>query len=428
MKLNHDALVELKEKVKKWKTKTEAVELERDQLRSASFANQLNASNNEATSAQMESALQDAVIPAAAEPVATQNIDMGSKASAMALVSTVALEIPTSDAFLEQVEPGLHTVADLKNRLHKLQALQLNTIKDLDRCERMLQAQVNINRDLSLEIEEIGVQKRASQTMLENQLDDYQALANDRLRKINALEGELKKLKYSGARSMNRLFDVVNEQQDNEVEETESVTDSVALSTANLGPGENSVEVWIVNGQFDDSSIDAGACTFIICDFFDFESQSTSLVVGREPNYNYAATFKVSADEFFLRYLATEDIKFEVQQAHNGDFQVIGHVTMPLKQLLGKRGKTRNVALPIQGAENGACIGSIHVVMRVAKPMYSLWQDHIQLHPEDSTLYSLSENVSAIAPIVHSPKQTDEQDNLLQVCITLYTSLLMVTR
>jgi hypothetical protein len=49
-------------------------------------------------------------------------------------------------------------------------------------------------------------------------------------------------------------------------------------------------------------------------DFFDYESQSTSLQPGDKPEWDFAATFKIVINDFLLRYLATDVITFEFNQ------------------------------------------------------------------------------------------------------------------
>ena len=82
--------------------------------------------------------------------------------------------------------------------------------------------------------------------------------------------------------------------------------------------------------------------SFIMIDFYDYESQTTPLMTGVSPDYNMAATFKVrfslvpcflcgsllficcflrlflvnqvKVDDFLLRYFATEPLMLELNQ------------------------------------------------------------------------------------------------------------------
>ena len=72
-------------------------------------------------------------------------------------------------------------------------------------------------------------------------------------------------------------------------------------ANAAAGPGENVLEIWIKKGRFDPALVDGRVSTFVLIDFFDFESQPTKLHSGLLPNYNMATTFKVRCKQPFAR-------------------------------------------------------------------------------------------------------------------------------
>lgn len=49
----------------------------------------------------------------------------------------------------------------------------------------------------------------------------------------------------------------------------------------------------MVGAELEPGSLSAGAASFIVVDFFDFESQATPLLPGLSPAYDFATTFKV---------------------------------------------------------------------------------------------------------------------------------------
>ena len=79
-----------------------------------------------------------------------------------------------------------------------------------------------------------------------------------------------------------------------------------------LQPDVNILEVWIKGANIRDGSLPTGASSFIVLDFFDYESQSTGLLLGNKPAYDFATTFKIKVDDFLLRYLASDVITLEV--------------------------------------------------------------------------------------------------------------------
>ena len=50
----------------------------------------------------------------------------------------------------------------------------------------------------------------------------------------------------------------------------------------------------MVGAELEPGSLSAGSSSFIVVDFFDFESQATPLLPGMSPAFDFATTFKVS--------------------------------------------------------------------------------------------------------------------------------------
>jgi len=77
-------------------------------------------------------------------------------------------------------------------------------------------------------------------------------------------------------------------------------------------PDENLMEIWIKSATIQDRVLPSGSSTFVVLDFFNFESQVTSLVSGYKPNWEFAANYRITVDDFFLRYFATNVITLEL--------------------------------------------------------------------------------------------------------------------
>ena len=61
-------------------------------------------------------------------------------------------------------------------------------------------------------------------------------------------------------------------------------------------------QVWIVGAHLKDGAISAGASSFFVVDFYDFESQATPLLTGLNPRFDFATTYKITIDDLFFRY------------------------------------------------------------------------------------------------------------------------------
>lgn len=79
-------------------------------------------------------------------------------------------------------------------------------------------------------------------------------------------------------------------------------------------------------------------------------------------------------DDFFLRYLSTEGLVLELNQARAADFELIGRRRIPLSGLLSSRPRIILQREPLISTRDGAFVGYVHVEvrdLRVASPTNS---------------------------------------------------------
>ncbi|KAF0693948.1 Aste57867_15131 [Aphanomyces stellatus] len=298
---------------------------------------------------------------------------------------------PSFVDFLDQPDDMTNrdqSAAYLRNKVHTLQIAHLTSTQELERCEKMLVAQTSINRELTFEIEDLVTRKEAAHVTLRKKLDELELVAEQRLRKIAQLEAQCRQLKYMRVKMGDKARRQGNDDElsllDEGPDDGGEIDTSLGLdATVDLVAGENLLEIWVVGAQFDAKYINGNACTFVLCDFFDFESQSTSLAMGSHPAYNFAASYKITADAFFLRYLASESLALEVHQAIKGDFEVVGRTALRLDKLLHSRGALTDTSVPVRHVVTNAILGSLHVIIRLAIPLAEIWQLHLQSFPAD---------------------------------------------
>lgn len=58
----------------------------------------------------------------------------------------------------------------------------------------------------------------------------------------------------------------------------------------------------MVGVELEPGVLSAGSSSFIVIDFFDFESQATPLLPGVSPAFDFATTFKVSGRQTKMKY------------------------------------------------------------------------------------------------------------------------------
>ena len=143
-----------------------------------------------------------------------------------------------------------------------------------------------------------------------------------RLEKIQLLEKQVRQHVYSLAKKKMPVGDAGNLLNDHLLETStvtsDTDTNNILLSDlidekgGDIQPDENLLEVWVKGATLDEKLIVPGSSTFVVIDFFDYESQATSLITGKNPQWDFAATFKLSVDDFLLRYFALDVITFEL--------------------------------------------------------------------------------------------------------------------
>jgi len=155
--------------------------------------------------------------------------------------------------------------------------------------------------------------------------EDFEQLAMRRLEKIQLLEKQVRQHVYSLAKKKMPPGEVAKHLDDHlETSTVESDADTNILLSdlidekgGDIQPDENLLEVWVKGATLDDKLLVPGSSTFVVIDFFDYESQATSLVNGKTPQWDFAATFKLSIDDFLLRYFALDVITFELNMVRN---------------------------------------------------------------------------------------------------------------
>ncbi|OQR84976.1 hypothetical protein ACHHYP_12456 [Achlya hypogyna] len=278
----------------------------------------------------------------------------------------------------------------LKTKVHTLQIAHLSSTQELERCEKMLQAQTSINRELALEIEELVARKDVGAVALEKKLASLELVAEQRLKKIAQLEAQLRQLKYLHKHTHAPKPAATDDCgfASDDAPDSADAEPALLAGAEDLEPGENLLEVWVVSAHFEPKYVHGSSCTFVLCDFFDFESQTTALLPGGDPVYNFATSYKITADAFFLRYLASEQLTLEVHQALKGAFHVVGKAVVRLSPLLASRGVLRDTSVPVRHVESAAIMGTLSLVVRVALPVSETWQLHLQAHPGDQAFLS----------------------------------------
>nr|CCA14189.1 conserved hypothetical protein [Albugo laibachii Nc14] len=341
------------------------------------------------------------------------------------------------------------SVRHLRNRIHTLQLAHSKSLQELERSERMLEVQTNINRELVTEIQDLTSRKIGSTQLLQKKVQEAEACAQQRDNLIRDLKDRVRKLS-------NQLENYATKRNDDKIDTTnleETMSDTVSISESlaelarDLAPGQQVLEIYVRKAQLDkgvwkeideypriscaeDYDDGSAVATFILCDFYDFESQSTALLKGYSPAYNTAMTFIITTDAFFLRFLASETLRFELYQAVHSDFRLVGQCDFPLHTLLTSYSEAiKCPKLLVRGVHQrvrDVTLGSLDVELRLSSGLYDIWKLHIQPFPADRDLITLSsdKDTSNLESVDFTERKAQSMDsksdaatNDLEICV-----------
>ena len=200
----------------------------------------------------------------------------------------------------------------------------------------------------------------------------------------------------------------------------------------------NILEVWIKGANIRDGALPTGASSFIVLDFFDYESQTTGLLLGNNASYDFATTFKIKVDDFMLRYLTTDVVTLELNMAHQGNFSQLARCNVPLAPLLLERPMTRLVNHPMVSILSPDVVARVTVEMRLAVPVAEMYKLYLQRHPGMLSLTDTKTSSSSSSLSLHKDhtKATTESApvdnearlfNELEITVVRCTSLPMAS-
>lgn len=113
--------------------------------------------------------------------------------------------------------------------------------------------------------------------------------------------------------------------------------------TVHLARGENLLEIHLGTARFSPEALDSlgdkDPSTFCTYAFYDFELQSTAVVRGHQPVYDFTSQYLVKVDDLFLHYIHSSSITVEVQLAECLTFCTIAAGQIRLSQVLERDGK-----------------------------------------------------------------------------------------
>ncbi|KAK6982601.1 protein fantom [Biomphalaria glabrata] len=265
--------------------------------------------------------------------------------------------------FLQEVEDEFHK--DHKKALLELQAEFAETVHELEKTRNMLIVQHKINKDYQTEVTLSTNKLDEVKKEYEMKLDEYARLLDIRAARIKKLESQLRDVAYG-----TRQYRIPPPDDDAE----STITDFD--ETVSLERGQNLFEIHIDKINLSKDALekigDEEPNLFCTWEFFEFEIQSTPVVRGARPVFDFTSQYIVRVDDFFLHYLQKDSCTVELHQSFGQDYKTIAACQLVFSDIFDKlHGRIHGTAslTGITDGETGIGYGTIDYWVRMRVPM-----------------------------------------------------------
>ncbi|MBN3294720.1 FTM protein, partial [Polypterus senegalus] len=287
------------------------------------------------------------------------DIDVAELSEALMLIKARKSQKNQDLDFLKKVDD--EKKQDTEQTVRQLQAAHAETVQELEKTRNMLIMQHKINKDYQIEVEAVTRKMEDFKQDNELKLQQYAQMLDFRAAKIRKLEAQLKDIAY-GTKQYKFRADVTAEDRADEFDET------VCLER-----GENLFEIHISKASFSPEALqsfgDQEPVTFCTYAFYDFELQSTPVVQGSQPVYDFTSQYIVRVDDFFLQYLHKNSVTLEVQLSSGIEYKTVAACQLQLHDILEKNGRVFGTSTLIGIGEDVHAFGTLEYWVRLRIPV-----------------------------------------------------------
>ncbi|XP_076110467.1 protein fantom-like isoform X7 [Mytilus galloprovincialis] len=270
--------------------------------------------------------------------------------------------IPDPD-FLQKVD--VEVSKDEHKQLLEIQAEYAETVHELEKTRNLLVIQHKINKDYQHEVEISSTKIDEIKKEYETKLDEYARLLDIRAARIKKLESQMRDVAYG-----TKQFKITAPT--DELEEPTLDFDE----TIHLERGQNLFEIHIQMISLSDDGLkilgDDEPLLFCTWEFFEYEIQSTPVLRGARPEFDFTSQYIVKVDDFFLHYLQKESCTMELHQSFGQDYKTVAACQMVFKDIFDKpHGRIHGTAtlIGVDSTGSGISLGMVEYWIRLRVPM-----------------------------------------------------------
>mmetsp|Transcript_33299 Transcript_33299/g.94346 ORF Transcript_33299/g.94346 Transcript_33299/m.94346 type:complete len:1641 (+) Transcript_33299:88-5010(+) len=218
--------------------------------------------------------------------------------------------------------------ADVYRELQDLRNVWHEDKTELDKVRKLLEHEEERSLALQAQVEELRSYYEGSLKDRERKLADTGRLGHRQVERleerIRKLEAQLRNAYSQGWKKGGVRSSVANG----------SIAVDLDEELADLEPDENIFELHLASAVLDEDAMGRNPPTFLSLDFFEHETQATSVVSSGVPEYDHTIQYILKADTFFVEYLDTRMLVIELNRSKGWDFETVGTARIPLQQCL----------------------------------------------------------------------------------------------
>lgn len=280
-------------------------------------------------------------------------------------------------------------VASLEQQLRSLQATHAETQLELDKTRKLLRLEHNMRTDLAGRAEERDAKLLAAESSHSAKLEEYARLADLRALRIKKLEAQIRDIAYGTHQYKIKA--------DADASRTWQGADtSTSLDeTLDMQKGQNAVEIHISRVTFSEAALaafgaDVEPVTFLTYDFFEHETQSSSVVGGKAPEFDSTSQYVVNVNDVFLQYLLRGRMTIELHQTLGADYRTWAACHVRFTSLLlddaAAAGKKILGSAQLVSLDDSAPFAVVHYWVRFRLPMeqaFRLYKERLKAQGYD---------------------------------------------
>ncbi len=266
--------------------------------------------------------------------------------------------------FLQDVEDEKEK--DLGKLVREMRAEHADTINELEKTRNLLIVQHKINKDYQQEVEAVTNRMEENKTEYETRLQEYAQLLDIRAARIRKMEQQLRDVAY-GTKQY-RIRPEVEADEGSDVEDYDE--------TIHLERGQNLFEIHVKNVSLNSEALralgDDEPQLFCTWEFYEFEIQSTPVLRGPRPDYQFTSQYLVKVDDFFLHYLQKESCTIELHQSIGTDYRTLAAAQLQMREILDRSHGRLHRMVELTGVDPEGSVanyGTLEYWIRLRVPM-----------------------------------------------------------